>query len=187
MMKEKYILNSNCGINGIDKISLKKIIEKFSFPKDIEIFISKDKITLDIDLIYNKMKVYYTLNYFVENLKKVEFHSLYFNLDKLYLNNNEYIKIGDDIRKVLYVVRKYLKRTNKSLEFEYREDEYFKKYDFDDDKINLSFKKKGNRSFLDYILVSLPYEDLLPDSKILEEIKDIMELKKLLDKIFYRK
>lgn len=77
MMKEKYILNSNCGINNIDKISLKKIIEKFSFPKDIEIFISKDKITLDIDLIYDEMKVYYSLNYFVTDLKKLSF-ILYF-------------------------------------------------------------------------------------------------------------
>ena len=76
---KKCILNNNCGIKGIDKISLKEIIKKFNFPNEIKIEYSKDKITLDIDLIYDEMKVYYSLNYFVKDLKKVEFHSLFFH------------------------------------------------------------------------------------------------------------
>ena len=80
-----------------------------------------------------------------------------------------------------------MRRNNKSLEFKYEEDEDSKEYGFYNDQIILSFEKKGNKNFLNYISIFLSYEDILENSKILKEIKDIMELKKLLDKIFYKK
>ena len=51
----KYILNkSMVGINGIEKISLKEITEKFSYPKNIKIKIEKDPYTLNFELKYKK-------------------------------------------------------------------------------------------------------------------------------------
>ena len=99
MIKQKYILNETYGINGIDRISLKKILEVFSFPKEINIKQDKDKITIDIDLIYENLKIYYTLSYFVENLSQPEDQNLGFILEKVYLNNGESIKTGDEIKK----------------------------------------------------------------------------------------
>ena len=47
----KYILNkSMVGINGIEKISLKEITEKFSSPKNIKIKIEKNPYTIDFEL-----------------------------------------------------------------------------------------------------------------------------------------
>ena len=43
----KFILNKTSGINGIEKISLEKIIQTFSVPENIEINIDKSNI-LDI-------------------------------------------------------------------------------------------------------------------------------------------
>jgi len=46
----KYILNeSMVGINGIEKISLKEIIEKFLYPKNIKIKIEKDPYNINIE------------------------------------------------------------------------------------------------------------------------------------------
>ena len=49
-MVEKIFLNKTYGINNIDKISLKKIIEIFSLPKDENISLMYDKISIDIKL-----------------------------------------------------------------------------------------------------------------------------------------
>ena len=80
MGKQKYILNNTYGINGIEKISLKEIMKIFSVPEEIEIKLSDDKITISIDLIYKGLKIYYSLNYFVENLTKPETQFLTFYL-----------------------------------------------------------------------------------------------------------
>ena len=89
---------------------VKDIIKVFSFPTEIEIQSNESKIDFSVNLKYNKLKVYYTLYYFVEDLKKPENHSLTYRLEKLYLNKNENIKVGDDIRKVLPKIKKYLKK-----------------------------------------------------------------------------
>ena len=47
----KFILNKTSGINGIEKVSLEKIIRTFSVPENIEINIDKSNI-LDIGLKY---------------------------------------------------------------------------------------------------------------------------------------
>ena len=188
MEKQKYILNNTYGINGIEKISLKEIMKIFSVPEEVEMKLSDDKITISIDLIYKGLKIYYSLYFFVENLKKPENQSLTFCMEKLYLNNWESIKVGDEIKTVLPKIRKYLKRNNKNVKFEYEEDRFFGEYLFDDGNIHIFFEKFGNKKVMDDIMISLPYEDILPENKeILVEISKIMEIKTKIDELFWEK
>ena len=165
MGKQKYILNNTYGINGIEKISLKEIMKIFSVPEEIEMKLSDDKITISIDLIYKGLKIYYSLSYFVENLTKPETQFLTFCMEKLYLNNRESIKVGDEIKTVLPKIRKYLKRNNKNVKFEYEEDKYAGRYLFDNGEIDIFFEKFGSKKVMDGIMISLPYEDILPENK----------------------
>ena len=188
MGKQKYILNNIYGINGIEKISLKEIMKIFSVPEEIEMKLSDDKITISIDLIYKGLKIYYSLSYFVENLTKPETQFLTFCMEKLYLNNRESIKVGDEIKTVLPKIRKYLKRNNKNIKFDYEEDRFFGEYLFDDGNIHIFFEKFGNKKVMDDIMISLPYEDILPENKeILVEISKIMEIKTKIDELFWEK
>ena len=188
MGKQKYILNNTYGINGIEKISLKEIMKIFSVPEEIEMKLSDDKITISIDLIYKGLKIYYSLNYFVENLTKPETQFLTFCMEKLYLNNRESIKVGDEIKTVLPKIRKYLKRNNKNVKFEYEEDKYAGRYLFDNGEINIFFEKFGSKKVMDDIMISLPYEDILPENKkVLVEISKIMEIKTKIDELFWEK
>ena len=188
MGKQKYILNNTYGINGIEKISLKEIMKIFSVPEEIEMKLSDDKITISIDLIYKGLKIYYSLSYFVENLTKPETQFLTFCMEKLYLNNRESIKVGDEIKTVLPKIRKYLKRNNKNVKFEYEEDKYAGRYLFDNGEIDIFFEKFGSKKVMDGIMISLPYEDILPENKeILVEISKIMEIKNKIDGLFWEK
>ena len=188
MEKQKYILNNTYGINGIEKISLKEIMKIFSVPEEVEVKLSDDKITISIDLIYKGLKIYYSLNYFVENLTKPETQFLTFCMEKLYLNNRESIKVGDEIKTVLPKIRKYLKRNNKNVKFEYEEDKYAGRYLFDNGEINIFFEKFGSKKVMDDIMISLPYEDILPENKeVLVEISKIMEIKTKIDELFWEK
>ena len=188
MEKQKYILNNTYGINGIEKISLKEVMKIFSVPEEIEMKLSDDKITISIDLIYKGLKIYYSLNYFVENLTKPETQFLTFCMEKLYLNNRESIKVGDEIKTVLPKIRKYLKRNNKNIKFDYEEDRFFGEYLFDDGNIHIFFEKFGNKKVMDDIMISLPYEDILPENKeVLAEISKIMEIKTKIDELFWEK
>lgn len=188
MGKQKYILNNTYGINGIEKISLKEIMKIFSVPEEIEMKLSDDKITISIDLIYKGLKIYYSLSYFVENLTKPETQFLTFCMEKLYLNNRESIKVGDEIKTVFPKIRKYLKRNNKNVKFEYEEDKYAGRYLFDNGEIDIFFEKFGSKKVMDGIMISLPYEDILPENKeILVEISKIMEIKTKIDELFWEK
>ena len=188
MGKQKYILNNTYGINGIEKISLKEIMKIFSVPEEIEMKLSDDKITISIDLIYKGLKIYYSLSYFVENLTKPETQFLTFCMEKLYLNNRESIKVGDEIKTVLPKIRKYLKRNNKNVKFEYEADKYAGRYLFDNGEIDIFFEKFGSKKVMDDIMISLPYEDILPENKeILVEISKIMEIKTKIDELFWEK
>ena len=188
MEKQKYILNNTYGINGIEKISLKEIMKIFSVPEEIEMKLSDDKITISIDLIYKGLKIYYSLNYFVENLTKPETQFLTFCMEKLYLNNRESIKVGDEIKTVLPKIRKYLKRNNKNVKFEYEADKYAGRYLFDNGEIDIFFEKFGSKKVMDDIMISLPYEDILPENKkVLVEISKIMEIKTKIDELFWEK
>jgi hypothetical protein len=188
MGKQKYILNNTYGINGIEKISLKEIMKIFSVPEEIEMKLRDDKITISIDLIYKGLKIYYSLSYFVENLTKPETQFLTFCMEKLYLNNRESIKVGDEIKTVLPKIRKYLKRNNKNVKFEYEEDKYAGRYLFDNGEIDIFFEKFGSKKVMDGIMISLPYEDILPENKeVLVEISKIMEIKNKIDGLFWEK
>ena len=188
MGKQKYILNNTYGINGIEKISLKEIMKIFSVPEEIEMKLSDDKITISIDLIYKGLKIYYSLSYFVENLTKPETQFLTFCMEKLYLNNRESIKVGDEIKTVLPKIRKYLKRNNKNVKFEYEEDKYAGRYLFDNGEIDIFFEKFESKKVIDDIMISLPYEDILPENKeVLAEISKIMEIKNKIDGLFWEK
>ena len=188
MGKQKYILNNTYGINGIEKISLKEIMKIFSVPEEIEMKLRDDKIEISIDLIYKGLKIYYSLYFFVENLKKPEYQSLTFCVEKLYLNNRENIKVGDEIKTVLPKIRKYLKRNNKNVKFEYEEDKYAGRYLFDNGEIDIFFEKFGSKKVMDGIMISLPYEDILPENKkVLVEISKIMEIKTKIDELFWEK
>ena len=186
MEKQKYILNNTYGINRIEKISLKEIMKIFSVPEEVEMKLSDDKITISIDLIYKGLKIYYSLSYFVENLTKPETQFLTFCMEKLYLNNRESIKVGDEIKTVLPKIRKYLKRNNKNVKFEYEEDKYAGRYLFDNGEIDIFFEKFGSKKVMDDIMISLPYEDILPENKeVLAEISKIMEIKNKIDELFW--
>ena len=186
--KAKVYFNSTHGINGIEKISLKEIMKIFSVPEEIEMKLSDDKITISIDLIYKGLKIYYSLSYFVENLTKPETQFLTFCMEKLYLNNRESIKVGDEIKAVLPKIRKYLKRNNKNVKFEYEEDKYAGRYLFDNGEIDIFFEKFGSKKVMDGIMISLPYEDILPENKeVLAEISKIMEIKNKIDGLFWEK
>ena len=188
MGKQKYILNNTYGINGIEKISLKEIMKIFSVPEEVEVKLSDDKITISIDLIYKGLKINYSLNYFVENLTKPETQFLTFCMEKLYLNNRESIKVGDEIKTVLPKIRKYLKRNNKNVKFEYEADKYAGRYLFDNGEIDIFFEKFGSKKVMDGIMISLPYEDILPENKeVLAEISKIMEIKTKIDELFWEK
>ena len=82
-MGKKYILNKTQGINGINEISLNKIIKIFSYPKDIEILLNTDKITLDIKLIYGELSILYSLNFLVKDTSVPESQFLIFILKNL--------------------------------------------------------------------------------------------------------
>lgn len=188
MKQQKYILNKTYGINGIEKIFLKEIMKILSVPEEIEIKLSDDKIEISIDLIYKGLKIYYSLYFFVENLIKPEFQTLTFCMEKLYLNNRESIKVGDEIKTVLPKIRKYLKRNNKNLSFEYKEDRFFGEYLFDDGNIHIFFEKFGSKKIMDDMMISLPYEDVLPENKeVLSEISKIMDIKSKIDELFWDK
>ncbi|MDC7955225.1 histidine kinase, partial [Fusobacterium simiae] len=49
----KFILNdSMTGINGIEKISLKEVVKKFSYPEKIKIKVEKEPYNIDFELKY---------------------------------------------------------------------------------------------------------------------------------------
>jgi len=67
----KFILNKTSGINGIEKVSLEKIIQTFSVPENIEINIDKSNI-LDIGLKYEdiNLAIFYVINFINSEITK---------------------------------------------------------------------------------------------------------------------
>ena len=185
MMTETFI-NETYGINGITRISLKKIIKVFSFPNEINIKFSNKKKSIDIKFIYDGLEVHYMLYFFSENIEKPEYQTLYFDVKYIHLNDDS-IKIGDEIKTVIPKIKKYLKRNKKNINFEYDEDKYTGRYLFDNKNIDIFFEKCRNKKIVDGIMISLPYEDILPENKdILNEIEDIIEIKNKIDNLFWK-
>ena len=167
----KFILNESIvGINGVEKISLKEVIEKFPYPEDIKIKVEKNPYTIDFELKYKDFTVYYNIYYYVD--KKIpEFHTLSFTLEKLYLNDKIYIKIGEEAKKVIYKIKKYFKENYKILNYKYEANEYSGSYYFKDLDLTIFFEKYGRKKIVDGIDISLPYEDnpnILEIGKILK-------------------
>ena len=167
----KYTLNkSMVGINGIEKISLKEITEKFSYPKNIKIKIEKDPYNIRIELKYKDFTVYYNICYYVD--KEIpEFHTLSFALEKLYLNDKIYIKVGEEAKKVISKLKKYLEENYKNLNYKYEANEYSGSYYFKDLDLTIFFEEYGRKKIVDWIDISLPYEDnpnILDVGKILK-------------------
>ena len=175
----KYTLNeSMVGINGIEKISLKEVIEKFSYPKDIKIKIEKDPYNIHIELKYKDFTVYYNIYYYVD--KEIpEFHTLSFALEKLYLNDKIYIKIGEEAKKVISKIKKYFKENYKILNYKYEANEYSGSYYFKDLDLTIFFEKYGRKKIVDGIDISLPYEDN-PNISSLGKLLGIEILKQIL-------
>ena len=172
-MTETFI-NETYGINGITRISLKKIIEVFSFPNEI-----------NIKFIYDGLEVNYMLYFFSENIEKPEYQTLYFDVKYVHLNDDS-IKIGDEIKTVIPKIKKFLKNTKKKSDFRYSEDKYTGRYLFDNGNIDIFFQKYRNKKIVDGIIIGLPYEDILPNNYIIDEIKGIIEIKNKIDNFFWK-
>ena len=111
---KKFFLNKTHGINNINKISLKKIIEVFSFPNEINIKFSNKKKSINIKFIYDGLEVNYMLYFFSENIEKPEYQTLYFDVKYVHLNDDS-IKIGDEIKTVIPKIKKFLKQQWRSI------------------------------------------------------------------------
>ena len=74
----KFILNKTSGINGIEKVSLEKIIRTFSVPENIEINIDKSNI-LDIGLKYEdiNLAIFYVINFINSEITKKLYYSTF--------------------------------------------------------------------------------------------------------------
>ena len=166
----RFILNNTYGINGEDRIDLKKIIEKFGYPTAREIIRDGDLKNFTVNYIYKNigLRIFYNLYYFVDK-EGADFQTMSFIIEKLYLNESAVIKKNDDMRKVLEKIKYYHKKVNKEFEFEYEEDKYWGLYDFINLDVTVNFEKKKGLKFLEDIYVSLPYEDN-PAVFTLEEI-----------------
>ena len=110
-----------------------------------------------------------------------EFQTLFFIVNKLYLDN-EVIKIGEDVRRVFTKIKRYAKNNYKIFSYEFNIEEYSGSYDFNDLDLTIYFEKYGKKRIIDGMYVSLPYEDNPNISDIgeilkLDVLKNIFESK----------
>lgn len=89
----RFILNNTYGINGEDRIDLKKIIEKFGYPTAREIIRDGDLKNFTVNYIYKNigLRIFYNLYYFVDK-EGADFQTMSFIIEKLYLNESAVIK-----------------------------------------------------------------------------------------------
>ena len=175
----KFILNKTSGINGIEKISLEKIIQTFSVPENIEINIDKSNI-LDIGLKYEdiNLAIFYVINFINSEITK-NYITVHFVIKKLYLDENIFIEENEEINKILPKIIKYLKNNNKSTEYNIERRRKSGIYYFDNEGIDIFYQKEFNKKIVEKIDISLPYEDNLNISDI-GEILNIEILKQIL-------
>ena len=175
----KFILNKTSGINGIEKVSLEKIIQTFSVPENIEINIDKSNI-LDIGLKYEdiNLAIFYVINFISSEITK-NYITVHFVIKKLYLDENIFIEENEEIKKILPKIIKYLKNNNKSTEYNIERRRKSGIYYFDNEGIAIFYQKKFNKKIVEKIDISLPYEDNLNISDI-GKILNIEILKQIL-------
>ena len=92
-------------------------------------------------------------------------------MEKLYLNDKIYIKIGEEAKKVISKIKKYFKENYKSLNYKYEANEYSGSYYFKNLDLTIFFEKCGRKKIVDGIDISLSYEDnpnILDVGKILK-------------------
>ena len=178
----EFILNKTLGINGIDRISFKKIIEILGRASKIKLELGKDNFDLNITLEYKQLEliVNYGVNFYL-GTRIPEFQTLFFIVNKLYLDN-EVIKIGEDVRRVFTKIKRYAKNNYKIFSYEFNIEEYSGSYDFNDLDLTIYFEKYGKKRIIDGMYVSLPYEDNPNISDIgeilkLDVLKNIFESK----------
>ena len=175
----KFILNKTSGINGIEKVSLEKIIQTFSVPENIEINIDKSNI-LDIGLKYEdiNLAIFYVINFINSEITK-NYITVHFVIKKLYLHENIFIEENEEINEILPKIIKYLKNNNKSTEYNIERRRKSGIYYFDNEGIAIFYQKKFNKKIVEKIDISLPYEDNLNISDI-GKILNIEILKQIL-------
>ena len=175
----KFILNKTSGINGIEKVSLEKIIQTFSVPENIEINIDKSNI-LDIGLKYEdiNLAIFYVINFISSKITK-NYITVHFVIKKLYLDENIFIEENEEIKKILPKIIKYLKNNNKSTEYNIERRRKSGIYYFDNEGIAIFYQKEFNKKIVEKIDISLPYEDNLNISDI-GKILNIEILKQIL-------
>ena len=164
----KFILNKTSGINGIEKVSLEKIIQTFSVPENIEINIDKS----------NNLAIFYVINFISSEITK-NYITVHFVIKKLYLDENIFIEENEEIKKILPKIIKYLKNNNKSTEYNIERRRKSGIYYFDNEGIAIFYQKEFNKKIVEKIDISLPYEDNLNISDI-GEILNIEILKQIL-------
>ena len=170
----KFVLNKDFGINGINKISFSEIEKNFSSPSSVEI--SKENEYKDLRITFKYKNINLEINYniyYYFNSDKVEFQTLFFDVEKLYLNEKEYIKLDEDIRSALAKISRYCRKNNKDFIFEYEEDVYSGSYTFDNLDLTLFFDKRNRRKILEAIYIGVPYEDD-PKYLTIEEILNMV-------------
>ena len=175
----KFILNKTSGINGIEKVSLEKIIQTFSVPENIEINIDKSNI-LDIGLKYEdiNLAIFYVINFINSEITK-NYITVHFVIKKLYLDENIFIEENEEINKILPKIIKYLKNNNKSMEYNIERRRKSGTYYFDNEGIAIFYQKEFNKKIVEKMDISLPYEDNLNISDI-GKILNIEMLKQIL-------
>ena len=175
----KFILNKTSGINGIEKVSLEKIIRTFSVPENIEINIDKSNI-LDIGLKYEdiNLAIFYVINFINSEITK-NYITVHFVIKKLYLDENIFIEENEEIKKILPKIIKYLKNNNKSTEYNIERRRKSGIYNSDNEGIPIFYQKEFNKKIVEKIDISLPYEDNLNISDI-GKILNIEILKQIL-------
>ena len=175
----KFILNKTSGINGIEKVSLEKIIQTFSVPENIEINIDKSNI-LDIGLKYEdiNLAIFYVINFINSEITK-NYITVHFVIKKLYLDENIFIEENEEIKKILPKIIKYLKNNNKSTEYNIERRRKSGIYYFDNEGIAIFYQKEFNKKIVEKIDISLLYEDNLNISDI-GNILNIEILKQIL-------
>ena len=138
----KFILNKTSGINGIEKVSLEKIIRTFSVPENIEINIDKSNI-LDIGLKYEDINlvIFYVINFISSEITK-NYITVHFVIKKLYLDENIFIEENEEIKKILPKIIKYLKNNNKSTEYNIERRRKSGIYYFDNEGIAIFYRKE---------------------------------------------
>ena len=141
----KFILNKTLGINEIDGISFKKIIEILGRPSKIKLELGKDNFDLNITLEYKQLEliVNYGVNFYL-GTRIPEFQTLFFVVEKLYLDN-EVIKIGEDVRRVFTKIKRYAKNNYKIFSYEFNIGEYSGSYDFNNLDLTIYFEKYGKK------------------------------------------